>query len=507
MSNLLLPERLGCQVPRVSTLPPAIGSEGKVAIELAEHAGLHLDPWQQLVLNNMLRYRADMKWSALEFGLLVARQNGKGSVLEARELYALFVANDPLILHSAHEFKTAAEAFLRIKTLIENTDDLIRLCKRPRTSHGEESIELLRGSGGRPAPRLRFVARSRSSGRGFSGDTLILDEAQELDADAIAAAMPTLSARTNPQITYTGTVPEPKNDSAHWQSLRDRGRKGNERRLGWMEWSPEELPEGERYDLAVLKEDMDVLAAVNPGLGIRLSWDFVIDVEKASMADLAYARERLSLWDDATTETIVPVAAWRAAADEDCKAGTKIALAVDCTPNLEYSVVSVASLRPDRLVLAEIIERRRGTDWVPGRIKELVDEYSPVATVLHPGSPAGALKADLEEEGVVLTTVTGQEYAQACGHFVGLVTGAKAGKDLNGDPTPEIPPRFRHLDHDLLNAAVMGATKRETTEGAYVWNRRDTTVDLSPLVAVTLACHGLRLAEEDPEVDVWGFWE
>ena len=54
----------------------------------------------------------------------MARQNGKGTILEALELAALFLFPDVrLILHSAHEFKTAAEAFLRVRTLIEDNPD------------------------------------------------------------------------------------------------------------------------------------------------------------------------------------------------------------------------------------------------------------------------------------------------------------------------------------------------------------------------------------------------
>ena len=48
----------------------------------------------------------------LEVALIVSRQNGKGSILEALELAALFLDDfippRGLILHSAHEFKTAA---------------------------------------------------------------------------------------------------------------------------------------------------------------------------------------------------------------------------------------------------------------------------------------------------------------------------------------------------------------------------------------------------------------
>ena len=118
----------------------------------------------------------------------------------ARELAGLFLFGEQLILHSAHEFKTAAEAFRRVLALVEGSDDLRRHVKKVRTSHGDEGIELMTGQ------RLRFVARSTGSGRGFSGDCVILDEAYKLPREALGALLPTLSARPNPQLWYTSSA-------------------------------------------------------------------------------------------------------------------------------------------------------------------------------------------------------------------------------------------------------------------------------------------------------------
>ena len=47
---------------------------------------------------------------------------------------------------------------------------------------------------------VECVARSTGSGRGFTGDCVILDEAQNLDGDQLAAILPMLSTRPNPQV-------------------------------------------------------------------------------------------------------------------------------------------------------------------------------------------------------------------------------------------------------------------------------------------------------------------
>jgi hypothetical protein len=68
----------------VSHVPPAATSAGEEAVELAAMAGIELDPWQELVLRESLGEREGGKWAAFEVGLIVPRQNGKGTVLEAR---------------------------------------------------------------------------------------------------------------------------------------------------------------------------------------------------------------------------------------------------------------------------------------------------------------------------------------------------------------------------------------------------------------------------------------
>jgi hypothetical protein len=96
---------------------------------------------------------------------------------------------------------------------------------------------------------------------------------------------------------------------------------------------------------------------------------------------------------------------------------------------------------------------------------------------LDPKSPAGALLVDLVEAGVTTEDVTPQQHAQACGGLLAAVT-------FEGDGL-----RFQHTNQPHLNAAVQGATRRVYGD-AWAWSRRSSKVDISPLVAVTLARWG-----------------
>src|SRR5690606_26141984 len=128
----------GWQQPPIETVPPSVSSAGQEAIDLAARAGLHLDPWQQYVLRRGMGEDLDGSWSAFECVVNVPRQNGKGGIIEARELWGLFIGGEQLILHSAHEFKTAKSAFKRIERLIRGCPDLHKRVKAYRYTVGEE---------------------------------------------------------------------------------------------------------------------------------------------------------------------------------------------------------------------------------------------------------------------------------------------------------------------------------------------------------------------------------
>jgi hypothetical protein len=70
--------------------------------------------------------------------------------------------------------------------------------------------------------------------------------------------------------------------------------------------------------------------------------------------------------------------------------------------------------------------------------------------------------------------VSAQEHAKACGTFF----------DACEQQT------LRHLGSSELTAAVKGAAKRPLGD-AWAWSRKASSVDISPLVAVTLALWGV----------------
>ncbi|MFD5572260.1 terminase [Streptomyces cadmiisoli] len=467
----------GWQKPPIEIAPTATSTAGQEAIDLAARAGLRLDPWQQHILRVGMGEKPDGRWAAFEVAFNVPRQNGKGGIIEARELWGLFIGGEELILHSAHEFKTAKNAFKRIERLIRQTPDLHKRVKTYRQTVGEEGIELYTGQ------LLRFIARSKGSGRGFTGHCNVMDEDMILGDNEMDALLPTMAAVDDPQIWYAGSagIGAP---SVQLGRLRRRALAAIEvgtpdPSLAYMEWSADphvdECPadctahDDPASDEAVLKS--------NPGVGYRLTLEKVAR-ERATLSKDGYARERLGVGDYPSdgrdTWQVIGEDAWRALAAAESAPSDPVAFAIDMTPERSHAAICVAGeWRGGTHV--EVVDHRPGTGWILDRAADLHEKWRPRCWVVDAGGPAGSLISDLAERlGVEVVSPKAREVAAACGQFYDAV----AEQSLS------------HLDQAPLAAALAGAQKRPLGD-SWAWARRIVSVDISPLVGCTLAKWGL----------------
>jgi hypothetical protein len=477
----------GRQEPVYCTVPPYVATSGDEVADLMALAGTELDPWQRLVLRDGLGERADGSWAAFEVAMILARQNGKNVVFEARELGGLFLLDEKLILHTAHQYKTAQEAYRRIADIVTEYDWFRRRVKRIVRTNGEEAIELMSGA------RLRFIARSKSSGRGFSANCVIFDEAYELGDDEMSAILPTLSAQRNPQLWYGSSAGmETSVQLARvWRRIRKAVASGvTDPSLAGFEWAADTCTVFCRPGCADHDRLSDpvVWAKTNPALGIRhangteLTGGFIAN-ELATMDPDAFARERLSVGDypadEAEKWAVIGEDQWKVLADEGSRSRDPVAFAVEVGPERRMAAVATAGLRADGRLHVEVVDHEPGTDWVPARVAELAHKWRPCAIVMDPGSHAGALIEAVEQAGAEVVKPFGaRDAAQACGQFYDAVLQ----KDL------------RHMGNasrhgGALTAALAGARTRRLGD-QWAWDRVNAVVDISPLTAVTLAAWG-----------------
>ncbi|MEU6527864.1 terminase [Streptomyces sp. NPDC046928] len=473
----------GWQRPPIEVAPPSVSTAGQEAIDLAAKAGLHLDPWQQHVLRVAMGEKPDGDWSASEVCVNIPRQNGKGAIIEARVLWGLFIGGEQGILVSAHEFKTTMNTMKRIERLIRGCPDMHKRVKAYHKTVGREGIELHDGR------EVRYVARSRGSGRGFTAATVIFDECMICGDDAVGALVPTTDAVDNSQLWYLGSAGIGAL-SQQMGRLRRRALAALEAGepdpvLAYMEWSVNphvaECQPGctEHDDIA----SVEALLKANPAVGYRLQVEKSMH-RRLTMGDTLYARERLGVGDYpsdvAETWQVIGEDAWRALAAAESAPSDPVAFAIDMTPERSHAAICVAGeWRGGTHV--EVVDHRPGTGWILDRAAELHEKWRPRCWVVDAGGPAGSLIADLAERlGVEVVSPKARDVAAACGQFYDAV----AEQSLS------------HLDQAPLAAALAGAQKRPLGD-AWAWARRIVSVDISPLVAVTLAKWGLGVEVED----------
>lgn len=471
----------GNQEPRLRIVPPFVSTTGPEVVDLCSQFKLDLDPWQVLVESDALGELDDGQWAAQTVGLIVPRQNGKTEAIVARMLAGLFLLDEEEIIYSSHRADTSMKIFQRFVKLLRSSPDIRRQIEAKKVkvnnTHGQESVMLPTGQ------VVGFRTRAQEGGRGFSADCVIFDEAFEISDDLHAAVLPTILARPNPQVWYVGT---PVDQLTHhngvvFASVRDRGL-NLEENTALFEWSVD--ADINKLDREVL-DDHEVWAEANPSLGYRIN-ERSIELLRRSFQHRPrkFATECLCVgdWPDTSdkAQSVIDLAKWNACEDPSSATQGLVAFAFDVTPGQSYASIACSGDRGDGLPHVEIVEHKPGTAWVAKRLKEL-KIHKPHMVLCDASGPASSILADVEKEIGEVHRVTAGEHAAAFGMFVNAVQeveeGAEAGVLRHG-PQPEI------------DSAIEGATTRPMGDGGLAWSRKNSEVDISPLVAATLALWG-----------------
>lgn len=507
-------------IPRIKWAQSTTSSnteDASDAIFLASGYGLIPDPWQVEILNCWMARRRDGKWVHRSCGLAVPRQNGKNGALEVLELFCLVVLGEAIV-HTAHQIKTSRKAFKRLKHFFGETADdpnakfpeLNELVAEVRNTNGQEAIVLkdiwlvdgieVRSKGRPTGDDVEFLARggliefgtrTGSAGRGTTYDRLIIDEAQHLAEEDLAAVRPVISsgALGNSQVIYLGTPPDP--DKLHaglgeaWTRIR--GNAGTDKALCWIEYG---VPDGPRPDL----DDQALLFAANPALEVRhANGDYgldreTVDGERHELDPDDYARERLGWWGNPEAKShrgVIDMDQWRALRASGDKLPARGLIVVDVAPDLAWTSVAVATDGPDGKPLG-LIDRHEGTSWVVrwdedkqkarGRIPQLVDDLDKVLEVALTPS-AHMFSAALTKAGVAHKKLSPSEVGASCMAVQRMITDGEVAH--LGQPTLDISARTAITKY-------VGDTQQ--------WDRRNRKLDISPLVAFSVAVH--RWAEQ-----------
>lgn len=483
----------GVQEPRVHVVPQvddwSAGDDALFLINgLEDDFGdrlISLMPWQEFGLVQTFALK-DSLWAATDLGVIVARQNGKGGLLEAIVLCHLILFGARRIFWTAQLQKTSDDAHKRMAKLFTSCPELGELLDTSSRDggitygSGTKTIRLKTGQ------EVVFFTRTANAGRGLFGDVLIMDEAYDLTDEELAALSPTLKTAANPQFLYTSTPPD---EAVHPNGLvLARLRVGalaqkatDEIRRGWMEWS---VPEGTKVDPnTITPTDLGLWALANPSLGYLFTGETLIS-DLGRLGKRKFQVEDLcapDFWPDPDTagDENRPVDAdvWKLSGDPRSEIVGEFVIGLEQSPGDRKTSLVAVGRRLDGRKHVETIAFADGNEWVPDVLLDMIDADAPIALlILDAMSPAGALLPRLKALGLDPYVTGTSELTQASQAFA---------DDVEAD-------HYRHRGNDapLSDAVEIARWRNVGTQGQRAFARTGFG-DIGPMVAGALAGYGL----------------
>jgi phage terminase large subunit-like protein len=468
----------GDQLPRISHVPERVRSAGPEALELCEKVGLTLDPWQSWCLEQSLGELEDGNWAAYETVVVAPRQNGKSELLTARLVVGLFLLGERELIYSSHRYDASMVVFRRLVAVIEGSALLRKRIRPVKHAHGLELVETTDGA------RAAFKTRTKLGGRAHSCDLLMLDEGHILSEAAHGSLIPMLAARRRAQIWFAATPPEANSneDSLVLAGVRARALDGEDaERLFYAEWSVDaDSPEDVTSDMA---RDTRLWAQANPALGVRIS-EGQVESERQAMHPISFAVERLGVgrWPKADgLPGAINLENWKACEDPAPDARDRaVVFGFDIAPDRRSAAIAAAWLGADGLPRVDVIETFPQGEG-SGPLAGLTERLAAITGTHHErvmadSAPAGPLLDELHRLGVRCDLIpSAGQLAQACATFLDYVEARS----------------LRYRWTEALDLAVQNAATRPLGDSGFAWSRKSSAVDISPLVACTVALFGL----------------
>jgi len=435
--------------------------------------GISLFPWQRWLLIHALELLPARRFRFRTILVLVARQNGKTSLVEIKNLWKMFVLRVPLVINTAQNLDLSEESWDKAVEIVESIPELAaEMDGTPVRVNGKKTLKLLGGS------RWKVATASRKGGRGLSGDDVNMDELREHHTwDSWGAVTKTTLARPKAQIWAYSNAGDDK--SVVLNDLQAKGRAGDDRSesgdltLGFFEWS---APDG------CMTDDERFWPLANPSLGYEggvgieaLRSALATDPEPVFRTECLCQRVPLL-----EPRPIDPVD-WAACAVAQPVKPERPVFFLDCSPGLGSASICAAGSVGGKPHL-ELADYRTSADWLVARAAELAARYPNARFAVFANGAVSALLPALDVAGVKPEQFTGPEMGRACGHLQKLV----------------VDRAVTHSGDALFAQALACAVRRDIGDDLWTWSRRKSG-DISPLVSATGAAW---LLETSPSYDV-----
>ncbi|MGY2019389.1 terminase [Nocardia gipuzkoensis] len=446
------------EVARHVITPKGIVSTGWPSVrDTCAGLGLGFDGWQDGAGRLILAKRADGLYAADTVVISIPRQVGKTYLVGAIVFALCIICPGLTVVWTAHRFKTAREVFSTMQGLARRRSMAAHV-ERVFRGAGDESILFRNGS------RILFGARERGFGRGFSKvDVLVLDEGQILTEAAMDDMTPATNVSANPLILIVGTPPKPTDPGEVFTMLRQEALDGESDDTLYIELSA---------DRGCDPKDREQWSKANPSYPHRTSERAMLRMLK-NLTESSFVREALGIWDEINRHrAVVKASQWAELEDIGPEDGSRpTALGVDMSHAGEISVAA-CWMPGETAHLEEVwagLDQDAAVDWVAKR----AGRRMPV--VIDSQSPAAAMIPALRARGCRVIQSTAGDMAKGCGLFLSKTKRS----------------RITHAGQKAVDDALEGGRQRPIgTAGGWGWDRRDESVNIAPIVAVTLALLG-----------------
>lgn len=432
--------------------------------------------------------------------LLVARQNGKSTLLVYLILWRMYQDGARTVLGTAQSVEVAEEAWSKAVEIAEAIPELADEIAKVKEGKGSQVLRLDGGE------KYRIAAANRRGGRGFTGDLVIFDELREHQTwKAWSAASKTTMARERAQVWGVSNAGDTTSVVLrHLRKVAIAQIKGealpdmpddldvDAASIGLFEWSAgtvDGTDEGQPRGVW----DRDGWAESNPSLGYTIT-ESAIASAAATDPETEFRTEVLCQFVNTAGSGPFPTGAWQATnvptviRDADRPA----TYCVDMSHDRTMVHVAIAFWDDQGRRRVELAASRAGTEWLVPWLKSDARRV-PVRhlTLQTNGAPASALLAELEEAGFTVTAWGGPDLARACGMFFDALRVAVM-DDVELDEHGERRLTLTHGAQPALDVAATTARVKALGEGWAV-DRRNSPEDAAPLMAA-IGAHWLLMS-------------
>ncbi|MEV0267711.1 hypothetical protein AB0H43_02965 [Hamadaea sp. NPDC050747] len=466
------------EVARHVVLPTGVVSTGWPAVKAkCAEFGDTFDEWQEGAGRAILGKRADGMYAATVGGVVLSipRQVAK-TFLVGRIIFALCVLFPGFkVVWTAHRTRTSTNTFKALQGFARRKA-VAPYVELIRTANGEQEILFKNGS------VLMFGARESGFGRGFDEvDAEVFDEAQILTEKALEDMVAATNQSRHPHgalLFYMGTPPRPIDPGEVFTNKRNKALTGESSDMVYIECSADQDAD---------PDDREQWAKANPSFPHRTPLQSMLRLRENLPSDESWLREALGVWDAHKGSGVIPGPAWKAQRDQLSRAVDRLALGVECGPDLAWASVALAGQRSDGKWHFELDDdqhtRGRGVAWLVPSLEDtlrknpqiravVVDVAGPVAALLEQWQPG---RWRFKHSSIEVTPVKVAELGTGCTRVLdGIVTGW-----------------LHHIDQPQFTAAALPAGKRPLGDtGMWVWSRKTAESDITPIQAGTLALIG-----------------